>query len=305
MNEITNFQGEATTNQQENLIDEAVSEVIIRVGDRVRNARELKGISRRILSEVSGVSPRYLAQLEGGEGNISIGLLQRVAVALDYKIEWLIGEEDPWNSEALHVGQLFKFASTDLQEQVLEILTDEPATNVRANRICLIGLRGAGKSTLGAMAGKALKVPFVELNKDIEEQSGMPISEVMAFFGQDGYRKLEAQAINRIISTHETIILAVAGGVVAEPDTFNTLLNYFHTIWLKATPEEHMARVKAQGDDRPMSGNPEAMAQLQSILTSREVLYQKALSQVDTSGQTIDESLDALKKLIKEENYLP
>lgn len=304
MTEITNFRGEATAQSQETRLDAEVAALIQRVGERVRRARERKGIPRRVLSEMSGVSPRYLAQLEAGEGNISIGLLQRVASALDHRIEWLVGEEDPWTSQALRVADLFRASSREVQQAILRTLKPEPEETLRARRICLVGLRGAGKSTLGAALGAALGVPFVELNAEIEEQSGMPVEEVMALYGQEGYRKLEAQAITRIIATHDTMVLAVAGGIVAEPDTYNLLLSHFHTIWLKTTPEEHMARVRAQGDERPMAGNPEAMEQLKSILTSREALYAKALAHLDTSGRTVPESLAQLRALIEERGFL-
>jgi XRE family transcriptional regulator, aerobic/anaerobic benzoate catabolism transcriptional regulator len=304
MTEITNFQGRVTSQAPEDQINAEVAALIARVGDRVRKARELKGISRRVLSEKSGVSPRYLAQLEAGEGNISIGLLQRIAIALDHRIEWLTGSEDPWNSDALKVADLFRRADGDTQKAVLRFLDSEPAEHLKAQRMCLVGLRGAGKSTLGAMASKTLGLPFVELNAQIEEQSGMPVPEVMALYGQEGYRKLEAQAVSRIIATHEAMVLAVAGGIVGEPETYATLLKHFHTVWIKATPDEHMARVRAQGDERPMVGNPEAMDQLRSILTSREALYNKAQVQIDTSGRSIDESLQDLLKTVEENGFL-
>jgi XRE family aerobic/anaerobic benzoate catabolism transcriptional regulator len=166
-----------------------------------------------------------------------------------------------------------------------------------------VGLRGAGKSTLGSMAGKELGIPFVELNSEIESQSGMPVSELMALYGQEGYRQLEAQAINRIIATHDSLILAVAGGIVAEPETYTNVLAHFHTIWIKARPDEHMARVRAQGDERPMAGNPEAMEQLRSILTSREALYGRSLAQLDTSDQTVDQSLASLITMVRERGF--
>lgn len=304
MSEITNFRGETSSVSDSDQIDTSVSALIARVGERVRRARERKGISRRVLSEQSGVSPRYLAQLEGGEGNISIGLLQRVAIALDHRIEWLTGEEDPWTSDAMRVGDLFSSSSVATQQKVMSLLAPEPEANLRAGRICLVGLRGAGKSTLGALAGLELGLPFVELNTEIEAQSGMPVDEVMALYGQEGYRKLEAQAISRITATHDSLILAAAGGVVGEPETYNSLLTGFHTIWIKASPDEHMSRVRAQGDERPMAGNPEAMEQLRSILTSREALYGKALAQLDTSGQGVEETLAGLVDLIRDRGFL-
>jgi len=304
MAEITNFRGETTSQSQTDQVKASVSGLITRVGERVRKARERKGIPRRVLSEMSGVSPRYLAQLEAGEGNISIGLLQRVAIALDHRIDWLMGEDDPWTSDALRVADLYRGANVDVQKTVLRTLSPEPMETRRAHRICLIGLRGAGKSTLGALAGLALDLPFVELNKEIEEQSGMPVNEVIALYGQEGYRRLEAQAINRVIATHDEMILAVAGGIVAEPETFNLLLGHFHTIWLRTSPEEHMARVRDQGDERPMAGNLEAMDQLRSILTSREALYGRALAQLETSAQSVDASLAQLLALIRDRRFL-
>jgi XRE family aerobic/anaerobic benzoate catabolism transcriptional regulator len=304
MTEITNFRGEATSQSEADQVKTSVTDLITRVGERVRKARERKGIPRRVLSEMSGVSPRYLAQLEAGEGNISIGLLQRVAIALDHRIDWLMGEDDPWTSDALRVADLFRGANSDVQKAVLRTLSPEPVKSQRAHRICLIGLRGAGKSTLGALAGQTLDMPFVELNNEIEEQSGMPVTEVIALYGQEGYRRLEAQAISRVISTHDDMILAVAGGIVAEPETYNMLLGHFHTIWLRTTPDEHMTRVRDQGDERPMAGNLEAMDQLRSILTSREALYGKALAQLDTSGQSIGASLEQLLALIRDQKFL-
>jgi XRE family aerobic/anaerobic benzoate catabolism transcriptional regulator len=255
--------------------DAAVSRLMRQVGERVRASRKEKGMPRRVLSEISGVSPRYLAQLEAGEGNISIGLLQRIAIALDQRMDWLVREDAP-----------------------------APADASRAQRICLIGLRGAGKSTLGALAGDALGIPFVELNGEIEAQAGMPVAEVMALYDQEGYRKLEARALDRIVATRETLVLAVAGGIVTEPETFKALLGHFHTVWLKTSPEEHMSRVREQGDERPMAGNPEAMEQLKSILTSREALYGQAPARLDTSGKTEDQSLKELLTIIEAQHFL-
>ncbi|WP_425099031.1 helix-turn-helix transcriptional regulator [Tropicibacter sp. S64] len=304
MAEITSFSGKATAVDGQSLIDIAVAELMARVGDRVRKAREQKGIPRRVLSEMSGVSPRYLAQLESGEGNISIGLLKRVAVALDYRIEWLVGQDDPFGSEVLQVAERFRKADRAAQQAVLKALSAEPEQSQRAGRICLVGLRGAGKSTLGRMAGEALDLPFVELNREIALAGGMPVDEILALYGQEGYRKLEADALDRIVATHDRMILAVAGGIVAEPATYNSLLGRFHTIWLKATPSEHMDRVRAQGDTRPMEGNPEAMAQLRSILHSREALYARAHAQLDTSGASVEDTLKRLVALIRERGFL-
>ncbi len=269
------------------------------VGARVRSARARKGISRRVLSEMSGVSPRYLAQLEGGKGNISIALLLKIATALDFSVEWLVARDDPWKSEIAMARFLFAGATREQRRQVLEILETEPLKNARAGRIALIGLRGAGKSTLGRQAAAELDLSFLELNEEIEAASGMPVNEVFSLYGQDGYRRLERQALDRIAATHENVILAVAGGIVTEPDTYSFFLRHFHTIWLKASPEEHMARVRKQGDERPMTGSADAMADLKRILSSREVLYSEAEVEVDTTGQTQAESLQSLLRVIR------
>ena len=274
------------------------------VGDRVRMARARRGISRKVLSELSGVSQRYLAQLEGGQGNISIALLKRIAVALDHRIEWLVGEDDPWNSDALRVAALFRAATVEQKRRVLALLDPDNAGEQRGRRVALIGLRGAGKSTLGRLAAAARDIPFVELNAEIEATSGMPVNELMALYGQEGYRRLERHAVERIAAAHDSVILAVAGGIVSEPDTFNFLLRHFHTIWLKAKPEEHMSRVRKQGDTRPMAGNPAAMDELKTILTSRESLYAQSGAQVDTSGKDVEDSLADLLETIERERYL-
>jgi XRE family aerobic/anaerobic benzoate catabolism transcriptional regulator len=296
MAEIVNFRGEP---QAADLSGSAGQALLQRVGDRVRKARNVKGIPRRVLSEMSGVSQRYLAQLEAGEGNISIALLLRVADALDVTLETLIIEEDPWDSDYTRFQTLFRGADRSVRRQVLELLTNESLGDSRARRVCLIGLRGAGKTTLGRAAGDELGMPFLELNREIEDHSGMPISEIMEFYGQEGYRRLEAQAIQRVIESHDSVILAVAGGIVAEPSVYETLLAHFHAIWVKATPEDHMDRVRAQGDERPMAGNPEAMSQLRSILSTREALYGKAHAQLETSGKSVPQATADLVTLIR------
>jgi XRE family aerobic/anaerobic benzoate catabolism transcriptional regulator len=172
--EITVFGGEA---------------FVAKVGERVRMAREAKGLTRKKLSELSKISQRYLAQLEVGEGNISIALLHRVAAALNRRVEWFVVDGDP--SEASRIAALYSAATDSQRKQILQILNPEPPADMRARRICLIGLRGAGKTTLGRLLGESLDIPFVELNREIEEQSGMPVNEVIALYGQEGYRRLE------------------------------------------------------------------------------------------------------------------
>lgn len=281
-----------------------MTNLIKRVGTRVREARESRGFPRRVLSEMSGVSPRYLAQLEAGAGNVSISLLERIAKALDHKTEWFVAGDDPLSTDTEQLVELFRSAEGDVRAEVMHLLDPVSAATRRAQRVCLLGVRGAGKSTLGKMAGTALGLPFLELNSEIEDQSGVPAGEVMALYGPDGYRELEAKALSQVIEHNDRLVLAVAGGIVAVPETYEMLLSNFHTIWLRAEPEEHMARVRAQGDERPMIGNPGALEQLRSILSSRETAYECALARLDTSGKTENQSLDELLCVIEKEQFI-
>ena len=271
------------------------------IGARVRTARELRSLSRRELSEMSGVSQRYLAQIEAGEGNISISLLMKVGHALGHDIAWFVGTDAPTPDKA-GVATLFDKAGPDQRRAVMEILA--PAPKSRAQRIALIGLRGAGKSTLGRRAARALSIPFVELNTRIEAESGMTVGDVMALYGPEGYRSLERQALKQVLASEENVIIAVAGGIVSAPETFDMLLEGAHTIWLRASPQEHMDRVIAQGDERPMAGNPAALDELKAILQRREALYARAPVQVDTSTPTEFEALQRLIAAIRENRFL-
>jgi XRE family aerobic/anaerobic benzoate catabolism transcriptional regulator len=301
MSEIVTFGGRITSIRDD---DARLDQLLTSVGERVRSARARMGLSRRVLAERSGVSQRYLAQLESGQGNISIGLLLRVADALDFRIEWLVAEDDPWTSDVVMFSSLLRTATRSQRERVLEILDPENPGLRRASRIAFIGLRGAGKSTLGRLAAAQLGLPFKELNEDIAEASGMPAGEVMALYGPEGYRHLERQSLERIVATYDRLVLAAAGGIVSQPETYNYLLRNFHTIWLKAAPEEHMARVRGQGDERPMAGNPDAMAELRNILTAREALYARAEAHVNTSKTTLETSLEAILDTIAKKRFV-
>ncbi len=267
---------------------EAIDLFVTKVGARVRVARKERGISRRVLSERSGVSQRYLALLENGGGNISIALLYKVAGALEYPLEWfLVAAKECGGS---NLQQRFDAADSKTRQQVLSLLDKNNTITNKQRRVCLIGLRGAGKSTLGRSVSELLNLPFIELNREIEQLSGLSVAEVMNLYGQEGYRKLERQALQRVFQSIDSAVLAVAGGIVSEPDTYELLLSNFHTVWLKASPEEHMHRVLQQGDDRPMAGNPAAMEELKSILVSREALYARADTMIDTSGKSFQEA---------------
>ena len=284
--------------------NESGAQLIAQLAARVAEVRKARGMPRRVLSELSGVSPRYLAQLEAGAGNISILLLQRVAAALDLKVDALLAEDVPLDHDVQRVATLFRQAPVEVQRHVRSVLAPQNPNVMRAGRICLIGLRGAGKSTLGKLVGEALNIPFVELNKDIETEADMPLAEVMALYGQDGYREMEAEALERISARHGRVVLAVAGGIVAEAATYARLLERFHTVWIKTSPPEHMQRVRAQGDVRPMQGNPAAMTQLNELLKVRTPLYNKAEAQVNTSNRAVRSSLNDLLTIIAKRRFL-
>lgn len=265
-------------------------------GQRIGRLRKRQKLSRRALSELSGLSQRYLVQLENGAGNISIGRLFQLARALDCPIEHLLYRAQPV-SDGSRIAVLYEAADDQQQRAVRDIL-DGPSG--RARRVCLIGLRGAGKSTLGKCAAEQLSVPFRELNTEIETLSAMPVDEMMALYGQEGYRRMEKRALAQIANTTDSILLAAAGGVVSNRETFDFLLQHFHTIWLKASPEEHMQRVIDQGDYRPMAGNPDAMQELRDILTRRESVYARAHRVVDTHASTLAQSTEEVVTAIGE-----
>lgn len=274
------------------------------VGKNVRRARSRKKISRRVLSERSGISERYLAQLEGGKGNISVGLLFKIAKALEINVDRLVAEEILHSGEVASIRSLLNEASPEQCAQVLDILQTGRVSPYRTNRIALIGLRGAGKSTLGKLVAENLEAQFIELNDEIEKTSGIPVREVFALYDQEGYRRLERRSLERITERDDRLILAVAGGIVTDPETYDFLLANFHTIWLKAEPEDHMVRVRGQGDERPMVGHTDAMEDLRNILNTRETEYSRASAELSTSGSTFDESAAALLAIIEENNFI-
>lgn len=250
-------------------------------------------LSRRVLSERSGVSQRYLAQLEMGEGNVSLALLLRIAQALGLRVEQLVAAEP-----LAPVIALYDRADSVTRQRVLELLDPGSLRAARSARVALIGLRGAGKSTLGKRSAGLVGVPFVELRDEIEAMAAMPVTEILALYGQAGYRQLEARALAQVADRHERVVLAVAGGIVEEPDTFETLLTRFHTIWLTASPEDHIARVRAQARQEPGEDDPRATQVLRQILASREALYARASDRLETTGQSVEQSGSALAKAI-------
>lgn len=268
------------------------------LGRRVRAAREARALSRKQLAEYAEVSERYLAQLESGSGNASVLILRRLAGALRLPMTELMAEERSPERQVLD-RLLDSLPEPALSQALLRLQREFGAEEaVRRKRIALIGLRGAGKSTLGASLAKQLRRPFVELDREIELEAGMGLSEIFMLYGPQGYRGFERRCLERIIGTHNDIVLSVGGGVVSEAETFQLLLANSLTVWLRASPAEHMSRVMAQGDMRPMKGHAQAMEDLKNLLTSRELLYARADITISTSGQTVEKSLAALRRAI-------
>ena len=236
---------------------------LARLGERVRAWRGEQGMTRKQLAEASGVSERYLAQLEAGQGNMSVLLLRKVARAMGVGVERLVREDD---------GQ------------------QKP--------VALLGLRGAGKSTLGAKLAEALKVPFVELDREVEKEAGAQLGEVFAMYGQDAFRRFERRALERVLAEHPQAVIATGGGLVTDPGTYELVLERCRCIWLKAAADEHMSRVIAQGDMRPFKGRSAALDEIRKLLADRERLYGRANAVVDTSGKTVRQSLADLRRVI-------
>jgi XRE family aerobic/anaerobic benzoate catabolism transcriptional regulator len=262
------------------------------LGQRVRTMRGLCGMSRKTLAKVSGISERYIAQLEGGKGNVSIVLLRRLSGAMGIHLEDLVAT-DPLSQDWQVIRDLLRKATPSQIAQAKDALSGKMSGSATHRQapfagIALIGLRGAGKSTLGRMLAKQIGWTFVELNKEIEQQNGLSVAEIIALYGQEGFRRLEQAALGQLLARKELMVLATGGGIVSEPLTFDLILSSFYTIWLKAEPEEHMARVRRQGDLRPMADDRSAMAELRTILLSREPLYARAAAVVDTAGQSVD-----------------
>jgi len=236
---------------------------LAQLGERVRAWRTQHGMSRKNLSAACGVSERYLAQLEAGEGNISVLLLRKVARAMGVPVATLVREEEP-----------------------------------RLKPIALLGLRGAGKSTLGAKLAAELDMPFVELDREVEKEAGAKLGEVFAMYGQDAYRRFERRALERVLDEHERAVIATGGSLVTDKSNYEVLLQRCRCVWLSAAPEEHMQRVIAQGDMRPFKGRSAALDEIRALLNERDRLYGRAHATVDTSGKKVRQTLAELRRVV-------
>ena len=238
---------------------------LVRLGERVRAWRGEHAMTRKALSLASGISERYIAQLESGRGNISILLLRKLSRAMRIRVEELVADE---------------------------------GVSPRSERIALVGLRGAGKSTLGQRLAQLLRVPFVELDKEVEKLAGVKLGEVFAMYGHDSFRRFERRALEQVLASHPRAVIATGGSLVTDPLTYDLLLKHCLCVWLKASPEEHMSRVIAQGDMRPFKGHSAALQEIRKLLRDRESLYAKADLVLETSNRSLKHSLQEMKRLL-------
>jgi XRE family transcriptional regulator, aerobic/anaerobic benzoate catabolism transcriptional regulator len=282
---------------------------LVALGERVRTLRARRGLTRKSLAEAAGVSLRHLANLEYGLGNASILVLLQVAQALQCSLAELIGDVTTASPEWLLIRELLENRDDRTLRRVRVAVGEMLGTggdNVsRSSRIALIGLRGAGKSTLGRMLAEDLGFPFVELSREIEQLAGCNISEIQALYGVNAYRRYERRAIEEVIQIYPEAVIAAPGGLVSDVATFNQLLSHCTTVWLRADAEDHMKRVAAQGDMRPMAASKEAMEDLKGILAGRKAFYSKAEFSLDTSAQALEPTFVALRKLVRDALGLP
>src|ERR1700720_1541422 len=279
----------------------AAAAFLAAIGREVRRHRAKRGMTRRQLALASQTSERYLAQIESGGGNPSVSVLRAIAQALDLPCAALLPEA---GARRAALGGILDLLA-QVPEAELPALAKEierrlarPGSADRARRIALVGLRGAGKSTLGRMLAQHLGWPFIELDRLVEEDYGASIPDLIEMAGTATFRRHERSALDRIITAHESAIITTAGGIVANQETYALLLRRTHTIWIKARPEDHMSRVMAQGDFRPMAQNRAAMADLVAILEARRADYSRTEAEIDTSGEAIEQSFAKLLQAV-------
>ena len=281
---------------------------LIRLGERALALRIKRGMTRKALSNATNVSERHLANLEYGVGNVSVLVLLQLSQALGATFTQLLGDATQASPEWQKIHELLGGANETQLRRVRESIGElvesssylESDTSARSPRIALIGLRGAGKSTLGRLLAEDLDFPFVELSREIERLAGCSINEIQALYGQNAYRRYERRAIDEALQTYSQVVIATPGGLVSDAATYNLVLSNCTTVWLQADPKDHMDRVAAQGDMRPMAGNKEAMEDLKFILAGRNAFYAKAEFHLNTSAQSQELTFLALRKVIRE-----
>jgi XRE family aerobic/anaerobic benzoate catabolism transcriptional regulator len=276
-------------------------EFLATIGREVRRHRAKRGMTRRQLAQASETSERYLAQIESGAGNPSASVLRAIAQALDLPASALLPETGAHKATFGAILDLLAQVPEDELPELAKVIATRvalPQGADRARRIALVGLRGAGKSTLGRMLAQHLGWPFIELDRVVEEAYGASIPGLIEMAGTATFRRQERGALDRIVAAHEGAVITTAGGIVSNPETYALLLRRSHTIWIKARPEDHMSRVMAQGDFRPMAQNRAAMADLVAILDARHADYARAEAELDTSGEAIEQSFAALLRIV-------
>ena len=282
---------------------------LMALGERVRNLRARRGMTRKAVALAADVSERHLANLEYGIGNASYLVLLQVAGALHSSLAELIGDVTTSSPEWLLIRELLEHrdeaALRRARVAIGELLGTGGANAARSTRVALIGLRGAGKSTLGQMLADDLEYPFVELSREIEKFAGCSIAEIQALYGMNAYRRYERRALEEAIQIHPEAVIATPGGLVSDAATFNQLLAHCTTVWLQADAEHHMRRVAAQGDLRPMAASKEAMDDLKRILSGRAAFYSKADLRLDTSTQPLEPTFHALRNMVRQALSLP
>ena len=277
---------------------------LVKLGERVRELRTRRALTRKSVALAAGMSERHLANLEYGTGNASILILLQVAHALQSSLVELLGDTTGASPEGRLIHELLAERSeSELQRARLQLSrlfadTGSDPQTTRQSRIALVGLRGAGKSTLGRMLAEDLDVPFVELTQQIEQFAGCRIGEIHNLYGTNAYRRYERRALEEALQVDPQSVIATPGGIVSDAATFNLLLKECFTVWLQARPEDHLARVQAQGDTRPMAGSREVMDDLRRILTGRSAFYAKADLAIDTSAQSLLETFALLRERI-------
>jgi XRE family transcriptional regulator, aerobic/anaerobic benzoate catabolism transcriptional regulator len=288
---------------------EAKDPFLLGLGERVRALRSRRGMTRRAVAQTAEVSERHLANLEYGVGNVSILVLLQVARALQCSLAELVGDVTTSSAEWLLLRELLERRDESTLHRVRvavgELLGTGGDNAARSPRVALVGLRGAGKSTLGQRLADDLGFPFVELSHEIEKFAGCSVNEIQALYGQNAYRRYERRALEEAIQIYPEAVIATPGGLVSDAATFNLLLAHCTTVWLQADPEDHMRRVAAQGDLRPMAASKEAMEDLKGILAGRAAFYSKSELRLDTSAQPLEPTFRALRDLVRQALQLP
>lgn len=283
---------------------------LVALGQRMAALRARRGMTRKAVALAAGVSERHLANMEYGVGNASALVLLQVSGALQCAVSELMGDVTTSSPEWLMIRELLSGQDDATLQRVRIALGDmlgntQTGDGLTSRRIALIGLRGAGKSTLGAMLAQDLGYPFVELSREIEKLAGGSVAEIQALYGVSAYRRYERRALQELVTNYSEVVIATPGGLVSEPATFTQMLSHCTTVWLQAEPQDHLNRVAAQGDLRPMAASKEAMQDLKGILAGRAAFYSKAQLRLDTSSQDLDATFVALRQAVRHQLHLP